>query len=78
MPLIRAAYAGMSAIIDPYGRISQRLDLEEAGVIDTRLPQPITAPLYANWGDIPFGAIFLLLSVIILLSLRNNLHRKEQ
>lgn len=78
LPLIRAAYAGMSAIIDPYGRISQRLDLEEAGVIDTRLPQPITAPLYANWGDIPFGAIFLLVSVIILLSWRNNLHRKEQ
>lgn len=78
LPLIRAAYAGMSAIIDPYGHISQRLALEEAGVIDTRLPQSIDPPPYANWGDLPFGVIFLLLIIILLLLERNNIQHKEQ
>ncbi len=78
LPLIRAAYTGISAIIGPYGRILHRRGLNEAGVIDTRLPQSIAAPSYTNWGDLPFGLIFLALSATIFLNARNNIQSKEQ
>lgn len=79
LPLVRAAYTGISAIVDPYGRILQRRGLNDPGVIDTRLPKPLAAPtLYAFWGDFFTIAIMLLLCVILLLSLRNNIQPKEQ
>lgn len=48
LPLIRAANTGISAIIDPYGRIEARLGLEEEGVVDGALPQKITPPPFAH------------------------------
>ncbi|MFO1242579.1 MAG: apolipoprotein N-acyltransferase [Rickettsiales bacterium] len=41
VPLIRAANTGISAVIDPYGRILQQLPLNTPGIIDTPLPKPI-------------------------------------
>ncbi len=52
LPLVRAAYTGVSAVIDPYGRVLQRLGLNQAGVIDTKLPKPLAAPtIYARAKD---------------------------
>lgn len=56
LPLVRAANSGISAIIDPLGRIIGELPLGEIGVLDGRLPSklpptifsrfPITAPFF--------------------------------
>lgn len=79
LPLVRAAYAGISAIVDPYGRVLHRRALYDAGIIDTKLPRPMSSPpLYAIWGDFFVSVIFALCFVILLLSLRNNLQPKEQ
>lgn len=78
LPLIRAAYTGISAIVDPYGRILQQRPLNDAGAIDTRLPREIAAPPYAIWGDIPFGVILLLSIVILFVVPGNNRKPKEQ
>lgn len=40
LPVIRAANSGISAVIDPYGRIIDHLGLGEEGVINQRLPNP--------------------------------------
>jgi apolipoprotein N-acyltransferase len=48
LPLIRAATTGLSAVIDPYGRILAQLALGEEGVLDSGLPQKIAAPPYAR------------------------------
>ena len=40
-PVIRAASTGISAVIDPYGRIIQSIALNTQGVIDTPLPASI-------------------------------------
>jgi apolipoprotein N-acyltransferase len=73
VPLVRAAYTGISAVIDPFGRVLQRRALNEAGVIDTRLPKPLAdAPPYARWRDLPFWTIMLLFGATILLTMRNN------
>jgi apolipoprotein N-acyltransferase len=52
MALVRAANTGISAVVDPYGRVTARLGIGKRGVIDSALPAPLPeATLYARVGD---------------------------
>lgn len=51
LPLVRAANTGISAVIDPMGRIIARLDLGVEGVLDAGLPAAISPTLYAQFGN---------------------------
>jgi apolipoprotein N-acyltransferase len=53
LPIVRAANTGVSAVIDPLGRIVAQLGLGVEGVLDSRLPSPIWLTVYARIGDIP-------------------------
>ena len=66
LPIIRAANTGISAMIDPYGRILKSLALGSAGVFDARLPKPIPPTLYARYGDL--AAIVLIMAMVIVLA----------
>ena len=57
LPLVRAANSGISAVIDPLGRIVKSLPLGNMGVLDAPLPQPIAPTPYARLGDGPVGVI---------------------
>lgn len=48
LPLVRAANNGISAVVDPYGRILAEMHLGEKGVLDSDLPKPVEAPLFAR------------------------------
>lgn len=48
LPLVRAATTGISAVIDPYGRILTMLPLGQEGILDSGLPQKIAAPPFAH------------------------------
>lgn len=53
LPMLRTANNGISAIIDPVGRIIQFLPLNEVGYIDHLVPTKLKSPtLYSQWGDI--------------------------
>jgi apolipoprotein N-acyltransferase len=52
LPLARAANTGVSAMIDPYGRVVASLGLDEAGYLDAVLPGPLPPTLYARYGDL--------------------------
>ena len=52
--LVRVANNGISAMVDPFGRILGRLELNEAGTIDAALPRPRPPTLYARFGDAVF------------------------
>jgi len=58
LPVVRAANTGISAVIDPVGRIVARLDLGVEGVLDASLPAAIAPTIYARNGDVP-AAIML-------------------
>jgi len=60
LAVARAANTGISAVIDPNGRIIAALDLGRAGVVDARLPQALAATPYARFGDFGFGALLML------------------
>jgi apolipoprotein N-acyltransferase len=66
LPLVRAANTGISAVVDPVGRIINALPLGREGVIDSPLPRPIGIPIYARVGDVPAAMIvaIALLAVI--------------
>ena len=66
LPLVRAANTGISAVIDPLGRVIARLDLGVEGVLDSPLPSPISPTVYARSGDLP-AMILLALAVIVVL-----------
>lgn len=60
LSIARAANTGVSAVIDPYGRIISSLGLGKSGVVDASLPGAIEPTFYSFAGD----AIFLLLLII--------------
>jgi apolipoprotein N-acyltransferase len=47
----RAANTGISAVIDPYGRITAELGLGKMGILDARLPKAAPQSTYARYGD---------------------------
>ncbi|MGL4243731.1 MAG: nitrilase-related carbon-nitrogen hydrolase, partial [Beijerinckiaceae bacterium] len=52
LPLIRAANTGISAVVDPLGRITARLALGVEGVLDSTISRAIPPTIYATMGDI--------------------------
>jgi apolipoprotein N-acyltransferase len=64
LPVVRAANTGVSAIIDPYGRVVASLDLNNQGVVDGTLPRALPMTFYARFGDLLF-LVFLLLTAIV-------------
>jgi apolipoprotein N-acyltransferase len=57
LPVVRAANTGISAVIDPVGRIVARLGLGIEGVLDSSLPSAIRLTVYARMGDFPVAII---------------------
>jgi apolipoprotein N-acyltransferase len=49
--IARAANTGVSAFVDPSGRVRKMLTLGERGVLADRLPLRQRETLYARWGD---------------------------
>ena len=65
LPLARAANTGISAVVDPVGRIVGSLPLASEGVLDAPLPRSIGAPIYARFGDAPAAALIFIAFVLV-------------
>lgn len=71
LPLVRAANTGISAVVDPYGRVIAQLALGHEGVLDSPLPAALPLTPYARLGDL--SLLILLVSVVGLILLNRRL-----
>ncbi len=72
LPLVRAANTGISAVVDPLGRIINSLPLGREGVVDSPLPQPISAPIYARVGDAP---VAIVVGIVLFVVVRRRFYK---
>lgn len=70
LPVVRAANSGISAVIDPYGRIIARLELGVDGVLDSLLPSAARQTIYARFGDTP---ALIIIAFAVLITVRRRL-----
>lgn len=63
LPVVRVANTGISAVIDPYGRVRNKLGLDQSGIIDAPLPEALAPTIFSHVGQVPV----LLISLLILL-----------
>ena len=58
VPLVRVANTGITAVVDPYGRVAAQLQLNETGLLDVSLPRALVGPTpYATLRDLPLLAL---------------------
>jgi apolipoprotein N-acyltransferase len=60
LPVVRAANTGISAVIDPFGRVRAEIGLGEKGIIDADLPKAGPPTLFMQFGTIVEIATLLL------------------
>ena len=76
LPLARSANTGVSAMIDPFGRVVSALPLNQSGHIDVKLPAPLKPTNYSRFGDIPVLTGSALLILFLVVFSRRVTHRK--
>ncbi|MGA2125381.1 MAG: apolipoprotein N-acyltransferase [Xanthobacteraceae bacterium] len=70
LPLVRAANTGISAVVDPLGRVVAELPLGAEGVLDAFLPRAIDPTPYVRFGN---RILAVLLGGAVLIVLRRRL-----
>ncbi len=63
LPLVRAANTGISAVIDPLGRIVKALPLGTEGILDSPLPRALAPTAFVRVGD---AALIILLVISLI------------
>jgi apolipoprotein N-acyltransferase len=76
LPLVRVANNGISAIIDPLGRIIRMLPLGSDGLIDAGLPQALDETFYARHRNGPLLILAALFGIGALASRRRTKARR--
>lgn len=74
LPMVRAANSGISAVVDPYGRMVASLPLGIEGVLDARLPAAATATPFSRYGPLALCLMLLGCGAAALLSRRQSRH----
>jgi apolipoprotein N-acyltransferase len=70
VPMVRVANTGVSAVIDPAGRLTGVIPLGKAGAREVVVPAPRAGTIYARIGDVPL--VLLLVAALAVLGVRNR------
>jgi apolipoprotein N-acyltransferase len=68
LPLVRAANTGISAVVDPYGRLVSSLPLSVEGVLDSDLPVAASRTVYSQTGIFPLTATLVICLMALIVS----------
>ncbi|MGL5445819.1 MAG: apolipoprotein N-acyltransferase [Rhabdaerophilum sp.] len=63
-PMVRAANSGVSAVIDPYGRILVSLPLNRADIVDSPLPAGLAGTLYSQTIWYSYATVMILFAAL--------------
>ena len=81
LPVVRAANTGISAVIDPMGRIVAKLGLGIEGVLDASLPAAIAPTIYAqitnNAGRIPGDPAAAMVTIALIFVVWRRVKRQK-
>ncbi|MGO4706531.1 apolipoprotein N-acyltransferase [Microvirga sp. 2MCAF38] len=72
IPLVRAANTGISAVVDPYGRVVKSLPLGAEGILDAQLPLAITPPVYRGYNLLILTATLVICCIVPVLRRRRR------
>jgi apolipoprotein N-acyltransferase len=72
LPIARAANTGISATIDPAGRLVSSLGMGRMGVVDSGLPAALSPTLYARFGDLAFFILLISCGCLAWIGLRRG------
>ena len=75
--MVRGAATGISAVLDPYGRILASLPLGAEGILDSRLPEPIPAPPFTHIGNRLLVIVWFTTVTLVILSWPNRRLRRS-
>ena len=78
LPLVRATNNGISAVVDPLGRVVGSLGLGQEGVLDAGLPLAIAPTFYARYRDAAALMIAVLFAAIALIARRRKFHARSR
>ena len=68
LPLVRVANIGISAIIDPLGRVLHSLPLGTQDILDGKLPKAIPLTLYSQYGNSLWAGMMLMGILLLVIS----------
>ena len=74
--LLRVGQAGVSALIGPSGKIHQRMDLFEAGLLEGTLKARTNQTVYVRWGDWWIGVLLFFLGLAFIARWRESSLKK--
>lgn len=64
--LARVAGTGITAFIDPFGRVVKKIDLNQEGIIDVDLVKKFAPTIYANYGYKPLMLLLAVMSLFLI------------
>jgi apolipoprotein N-acyltransferase len=75
--VVRAANTGISGIVDPYGRVLERTDIFERGMIVGQARFLTATTAYAKWGDVFAYAASVITAVLLLVARRHVQYKAD-
>lgn len=75
LPLVRVANTGVTALVDPLGRITAKLSPDESGVLDGQINKPVNKTAFSRYRDAPLLLMLLVSAAIVYL--RNRAERSS-